>query len=365
MGGTVAYARMCALIADASEAVDLETYIYRPDATGDRFRACLVDAAVRGVRVRVLVDALGSDGLPDDYFDGLLAAGGEVRRFNPRRMLRFSFRNHRKLLRCDGRAVVGGLNIGDEYDGDGVERGWLDLAVEVSGPIVTTLAASFERMWHVAPFGRAELREFWGGRHSLPRVARPGGTELLLSGAGCPARDLRRRLAQDIRASRTCIAWVAYFLPSRRLGRAIRAAARRGNVRILLGALSDVAMSRWASERHFTPLLRSHARLYEFLPQVMHAKVVVTDDVVYIGSANLDVRSLRINFELLLRIPSIGLSHRLRAAFENDVGHAREIDLKSWRSTRTWWQSVRSYLSYVALARLDPYFATRRLRSLR
>jgi cardiolipin synthase len=365
VGGTAAYARMLALIDGARQGVELETYIYRPDAVGDRFRDCLVQAARRGVQVRVLVDAFGSDGLPDDYFDVFVAAGGQVRRFNPKRLLRLSFRNHRKLLRCDGRAIVGGLNIGDEYDGDGIERGWKDFAVEVSGPVVALLADSFERMWRLAPFGRADVRGFWRGRRALRRSAPGAATELLLSGPGCRSGVLRGRLARDIRESRRCIAWAAYFLPSRRIGRAIRAAARRGAVQIMLAAQSDVPMSRWASERHFTPLLRAHARLYEYLPQILHAKAVVTDEVVYMGSANLDVRSLLINFELLLRIPSAELAARLQVEFEEDVGRAQEIQLQSWRRTRAWWHSARSYVAYVLLARLDPYVATRKLQSLR
>jgi cardiolipin synthase len=354
---------MCALINGAREQVELETYIYKPDAVGDRFRECLVAAARRGVQVRVLIDAFGSDTLPEEYFDDLVAAGGEVRRFNPKRLLRLSFRNHRKLLRCDDRAVVGGMNIAAEYDGDGIERGWKDLAVEVAGPVVATLAASFERMWRLAPFRRRDLRGFWGGRRSP--ASNPRDTELLLSGPGCRSELLRGRLAKDIRESSRCLAWAAYFLPSRRIRRALRAAARSGDVHIMLAAHSDVPMARWASERHFTALLRSHARLYEYLPQILHAKAVVADDVVYMGSANLDVRSLRINFELLLRIPSPALAARLRAEFDGDVDRAHEIQLQSWRRTRAWWHATRSYAAYLVLARLDPYIATRKLQSLR
>ena len=83
------------------------------------------------------------------------------------------------------------------------------------------------------------------------------------------------------------------------------------------------------------------------------------------GSANLDVRSLRINFELLLRIPSAALAARLRGEFEADAAHAHEIQLHAWRRTRAWWHSARSYFAYVVLARLDPYVATRKLQSLR
>jgi cardiolipin synthase len=185
----------------ARTTVELETYIDEAGAVGDRFLAELTGAARRGVRVRVLVDAYGSDALRRDYFAPLIAAGGELRWFNPKRLLRLSFRNHRKLLRADGEAVVGGLNIADTYDGDGLETGWRDFAVRVDGPVVDALADSFARMWDLSAFGRREFRRFW--RRSPPLVAGADQQpELLLSGPGCPTAELRRRLLFDIRAAR-------------------------------------------------------------------------------------------------------------------------------------------------------------------
>jgi cardiolipin synthase len=188
---------------------------------------------------------------------------------------------------------------------------------------------------------------------------------LLISGPGCPTAELRRRLLFDIRAARRMQAWAAYFLPSRRIGAAIRDAARRGEAEIMLGEGSDVPISRWASEWLFTRFLRAGLRIYCYRPQIVHAKVLVLDDVVYMGSSNLDVRSLLINYELLLRIPSAALAARLRAEFETDRRHADTLDLLQWRRARRWWQSLRSYVAYQLLARLDPYLAARSLRSLR
>jgi len=314
--------------------------------------------------VRVLVDAYGSDTLRQDYFAPLIAAGGELRWFNPKRLLRLSFRNHRKLLRADGEAVVGGLNIADEYDGDGLEAGWRDFAVRVDGPVVEALAESFARMWDLSVFGRREFRLFWR-RAPLLAAGAHGQPELLLSGPGCPTAELRRRLLFDIRAARRMQAWAAYFLPSRRIGAAIRDAARRGEADIMLGERSDVPVSRWASERLFTRFLRAGLRIHRYRPQIVHGKAMLLDDVVYVGSSNLDVRSLLINYELLLRLPSAALAARLRAEFETDRQHADTLDPVRWRHGRRWWQSLRSYLAYQLLARLDPYLATRSLRSLR
>lgn len=363
-GGTAAYARMWQLIESAQERIDLEAYIYKPGAVGDRFLVLLSEAAGRGVLVRVLVDALGSDALSPGYFDPLLAAGGEVRVFNPRRQLRLSFRNHRKLLLCDAAAIIGGMNIADEYDGDGVERGWRDLAVLVHGSTVAELAASFERMWELAPFGRAEVRAFWIRR---PHLAAAGddAPQLLLSGPGCPTAELRRQLISDIRKARRFFGWAAYFLPSRRVGVAIRDLARRGVASIMLSSRSDVPLSRWASERLFTRFLRAGVKLYDYRPQIVHAKALVVDDVVYVGSTNLDVRSLLINYELLLRIPSAALAEQLQVEFRHDVARADRLELRRWRAGRRWWHALRSRFAYLLLARLDPYVAARSLRSLR
>ncbi len=160
-------------------------------------------------------------------------------------------------------------------------------------------------------------------------------------------------------------AWAAYFLPSRRIGAAIRDAARRGAADIMLGERSDVPVSRWASERLFGRFLRAGLRIHRYRPQIVHAKAMVLDDVVYVGSSNLDVRSLFINYELLLRIPSPALATRLRAEFDTDLRHADTLDPVRWRSGRRWWQSLRSYVAYQLLARLDPYLAARSLKSLR
>ncbi len=364
VGGSAAYACMWRLVRQARTAVELEIYIYEAGAVGDRFLAELTGAARRGVQVRVLVDAYGSDTLRQDYFAPLIAAGGELRWFNPKRLLRLNFRNHRKLLRADGEAVIGGLNIANAYDGDGFEAGWRDFAVRVDGPVVDALAESFARMWDLSAFGRREFLGFWRAGRRLA-VDAHGQPELLVSGPGCPTAELRRRLLFDIRPARRMQAWAAYLLPSRRIGAAIRDAARRGEAEIMLGESSDVPVSRWASERLFTRFLRAGLRIHCYRPQIVHAKVLVIDDVVYMGSSNLDVRSLLINYELLLRIPSAALAARLRAEFETDRRHADTLDLLRWRRGRRWWQSLRSYLAYQLLARLDPYLAARSLRSLR
>ena len=219
-------------------------------------------------------------------------------------------------------------------------------------------------MWDLAPFGRDEVRTFWLQRPRPPHPT-PGTPQLLLSGPGCPTAELRRQLVADLRRSRRFRGWAAYFLPSRRIGAAIREAARRGDAAIMLGKRSDVPLSRWASERLFTKFLHAGLRIHRYRPQIVHAKALVVDDVVYIGSANLDVRSLLINYELLLRIPSAALAEALRERFEADVTRADLLGARQWRAERRWWQTLRSYFAFLLLARVDPYLAARKLSSLR
>ena len=152
--GDEVFPAMLAAIDAARTSACLEIYIFAPGPLGQRFRETLIRAQLRGARVRVLLDAFGSMGLPGDFWEPLRAVGGEVRCFNSAALMRLSFRNHRKLLVCDKQvAFVGGFNIAHEYEGDGVHAGWRDLGLKLEGPLAAQLAVSFEEM-----FARAEFR---------------------------------------------------------------------------------------------------------------------------------------------------------------------------------------------------------------
>src|SRR5688572_12897738 len=152
--GQETFAAMLASIDSAERSVCLGTYIYGPGELGERFRDALLRAQQRGVTVRVLIDALGSMGLPDAFWTPLLSARAQVRYFNPLKLNRLSIRNHRKLLVCDDRvAYVGGYNISPESDGDGINCGWCDLGIRVEGPLAEELSDTFDEM-----FARADFR---------------------------------------------------------------------------------------------------------------------------------------------------------------------------------------------------------------
>lgn len=356
--GQRVYSVMLERIASARVELILEFYICKPGNVAERFRRALTEACRRGVRVRLLLDAYGSDEVAGGFWRELEQAGGELRWFNPLQLLRLSFRNHRKLFVADDIAIVGGMNLADDYDGDGILGGWRDLAIELHGPLVDDLCASFDRQWVLASFSPEAWRRFVRSR---PRTDDPGDrSALLLAGPGCRSAELRRALHRDLhRASRVDL-HAAYFLPSRRLRVALKDAARRGAVRVLVPAHGDVPMAQFATRHAIRRMSSSGLRFFDYLPQMLHSKLLVIDDIVYIGSANLDVRSRLINFELMLRLPAPGLAAQARTLFERDLTHARP----SPPPARGPWRRWREQAAYLLLARIDPYLARRKLRML-
>ncbi|MBS0386912.1 MAG: hypothetical protein JSR15_00425 [Proteobacteria bacterium] len=362
--GEATFAAMAALIGAASESVCLESYMVKPGEPAEGLLAALVAARARGARVQVLYDAFGSEGLPADFFAALVAAGGAVRVFSPARRLRLSFRDHRKLLVCDARrAIVGGHNIGPEYAGDGVTHGWLDVALQIEGPIAAELAASFAAMYALAPMSPAAIREFREAVRAQPDSAGP--VTLLTSGPGWRAGRLSRALRFDVKQARDVHCMAGYFLPPMRMRRALRrCTSGGGQVELLLAGKSDVPVARYAAEHLYARMLDGGARLYEYQPQVLHAKLFIVDDTVYVGSSNLDRRSLSINYELLLRLQWPELAEGARALFGAALAHSRAVPAASWRQRRHWWERWRSRFSYWLLTRIDPLLARRPLRSL-
>src|SRR5471030_520912 len=178
-GGEIFPAILVAL-GSAQKSIVLETYTYSDGRLGRRFLDALLAAARRGVRVRVLVDALGSWLLPDDFFDPLVAAGAEVRRFNPLHFWRFGVRDHRKLLVCDDSAIfIGGFNIADEYNGDGVTSGWCDIGFHMENDILAkNLAAAFDELFALASFHRKPLMRLRAFKRKRKFQKNPAGTLL-------------------------------------------------------------------------------------------------------------------------------------------------------------------------------------------
>jgi len=362
--GDETFAQMLSAIDAAKTSIEMESYIYVSAPIGERFRDGLIRACLRGVRVRALIDSFGSITLLDSFWQPLRKAGGEMRWFNPLTLRRFNIRNHRKLLICDREVgYIGGYNIASEWEGDGVTRGWRDLGLRITGPLAHELSASFDEM-----FARADFKH----RRFIRLRKRPGkhpisdqAAELLLSGPGRGRSPIKLALRRDLAQARTVQIIAAYFLPPRRLRRALMHVAQRGGrVQLVLPGKSDVPLIRLAAHSLYQRMLRAGVEIYEYQPQILHTKLIIVDAVVYAGSSNLDTRSLNINYELLARLKGGPLVAEARDIFSQHLSHSLQVHRVPWRKSRTLWNKLSERLAFLFFARFDPYVAWRQWKAM-
>lgn len=356
---------MLEAIRNARHNLVLETYIFAFDQIGGDVLGALVDAALRGVSIRVLADDYGSITLPNEYFDPLMAAGGEVRFFNPLRFGRFGVRDHRKLLVCDNHLVfVGGANIADEYDGDGLTQGWFDLMLRLEDvELARQLIDEFQKIFQAANFTRRPLPRLRAFRRLHPFRLKPEGVLAVKPGRGTGV--FQRALQKDLVNAGTADLIVPYFLPGRRLRKRLRQIVRRGGrARLILPAKCDVPAARAAAMFYYPRLLRAGVEIYEYQPQILHAKLYRIDDIVYAGSSNLDIRSFKLNYELMLRLTEPEAVAGAKKIFSEVLTHCVRIELKTFRQTQNFWQRWKNGWAHLLLARVDPLIALRQLDSL-
>jgi cardiolipin synthase len=343
--GAEAVDSMLAAIASARQEVLVEAYIFTDDSTGHRYLDALGEAAARGVRTAVLADAFGSLGTDDEFWREMRRRGVEVRLFHPllSAFLRYQFRDHRKILAVDRRiAFLGGMNIADEYAWSRRRHGrdpeaMRDTHLRVEGPVAAELAAVFAEGWQRADGEPVPA--------SLPGAPGSGGTRPDEESAGVPLLVLDSRpgrgsqetasiLTAVLTAARRSV-WltVGYFAPGRRVVSLLGTAAARGcDVRLLLPGPTDLPVVRHAGHAAFGRLLAHGVPIWEYQSAVLHAKTLVADGYLsIIGSANLDVRSLRLNAECGLVGLDDRLAEKLTEAFLRDLEVSREIDLAAWR----------------------------------
>ena len=331
--GEKAFDAMLADVARASSEVLLESYILKDDETGRRFQRALIDAAGRGVRVRVLADALGSFSTRSAFWSELRQAGIETRLYHPLGVpLQFlKFRDHRKILVVDRRvAYTGGMNIGNEYGSSllpSVGR-FRDTHARVEGQTAWEMAIVFREGWLRAGGSAIPLEP-------LEPAAVPGPRVMVLdSRPGRGARETAAAFAAIVGAVRRRL-WitVAYFAPRPRVLHILGAAARRGvDVRLLVPGRSDVRLVRHAGHGFFSGLLSRGVRIFEYQPAILHAKTLVADGrASVIGSSNLDFRSFERNAECNFAILDDVVGAAMEQQFEKDLAESVEILRPEWR----------------------------------
>lgn len=341
---------------DAAEStIQMQFYIYRDDEIGRRIRDALVRAAARGVGVWLMYDEIGCGLLGQTYFEPMRQAGARVSGFRTvpsrRRMLRLNFRNHRKLVVIDGKAVYfGGMNIGCEYCGrDQTVGQWRDTHAKATGPVALTGQLIFLEDWHWAQ--RTIPAEFdWSPRtFSAPANGTPVDAMLMFPSGPVDDREEGVLLFLQLISQANHRLWLAtpYFVCDDSILQALVLAKLRGvDVRILIPANPDHMLVRHAARAFAAEVSLFGVPIYSYNRGFTHQKVVLCDDIASIGSANLDHRSMRLNFELT------GIMHD--KAFADDVARMLARDMRRAVVLEgDWWQRLRPNERFAArLARL-------------
>ncbi|RPD85313.1 cardiolipin synthase [Luteimonas sp. 100069] len=330
--GAAKYTAVLADIARAEHHVHLEYYIYEPDHTGAALRDALVERARAGVRVRVLLDFVGSSA-SRRFFTPLLEAGGELAWFHPMRFGRFwqrpwtNLRTHRKIVIIDGRiGYTGGMNIADQQDERLRSDAYRDLHMRLVGKSVRVLQLVFAEDWAYATGQRDFLAEV--KRQTPPADAGPIRTQVLTSGPDSNWEAIHRAHVGAIHSAKTRV-WMTtpYFVPGEAAMMALTSAALAGlDVRLLVPQVSDSRIVTLAARSYFGELLLAGVRIYEYRSRLLHSKTLLVDDhLALIGSANFDHRSFRLNFEVSVLFDDTGVAAALAQHIESEFAHAPRV----------------------------------------
>jgi cardiolipin synthase len=337
-----------------------ETYIFADDETGSLVADALARAAARGVAVHVIVDGFGARDFAPRFRAMLEQAGAQVLVYRPkispltlrRNRLR---RMHRKLVVVDAQcAFVGGINILDDFDEDGLAPPRYDYAVRIEGPLVNDVWLAAAGLW--ARLAWLHFRRRWPRADAPSPVCAPVGTQsaaLVVRDNFRHRRDIEQAYVEQIAAARgEVLIAVAYFLPGRRFRRALVEASLRGvRVILLVQGLSDHPVMHYASRALFGSFLEAGIEIHEHAESELHAKVAVFDGVVAsVGSSNIDPFSLLLAREANVFANDGRFATALRTSLLEAIGRARPVPPQAWKR-RPFWARVRIWVAY-GIARL-------------
>ncbi len=337
------YPAMERAIGQAETFVHMEYYIMEPDETGRWFRDLLVDKAREGVEVRLLVDHFGSGRLGPDFWRPLVDAGGrfgfsmKTHLGNLPSLWRINYRNHRKITVVDGvHGFTGGINIGDNYLGKGLPEGyWRDMHLELEGAAASDLQRVFARDWMYA------TGELLKDRRYYPTPPEPGRAlaQIIASGPDRRWHPIHKLYFEAIATAQERVYVTSpYFVPDETITLALTTAALSGvDVRLLLPGRSDLPLVRLAGRSYYEELLQAGVRIFEYQRGILHAKTLCVDGRYgTIGSANMDIRSFLLNFEVNAFIYDETFAGELERVFLEDLEHAVELRAEEMGARPVW-----------------------------
>lgn len=342
-------------IDNARDKIILETYIFKLDKTGNQVLAALLRAITRGIKLKLLIDGVGSQQDSSAITVQLNSTSSEVRVFHPlpwdfsvyrtalkagrwySKILYFiasiNHRDHRKLCLIDDQvAWLGSYNITADhsnFSADSTEDYWHDTGLRVTGSVVQSLAANFDQVWHGKEGGIAERSRRFLAREQVKRRRQPK-LQLL---------NVLDQAQQRI--------WItnAYFNPSRQVLRVLKRKAKQGvSVQLIVPQQSDVIFFPLLSRSFYSDLLRTDIRVFEYGNRVLHSKTMLIDDQLLVGSTNLNYRSLFHDLELDILMDDTVVVEQMQQRFREDVSASVEITLRHWQQ-HPWLLKLLSWMS--------------------
>lgn len=357
--GPVFFDALERLIDEAKEEIHFQVYIFENDTTGKQIAGALIRAAMRGVKIFLLVDAFGSSNLPDETTNQFRQAGVEVKRYGPfyyKGRFHFGRRLHRKVIVFDRKiAIVAGLNISDNYNDTEDKKAWLDFAVIMDGKVVINLYSICLQRWIKKPLRQLPMKKMLRENKSPASDIQIRQNDMIRG-----LNEANATYRREIKNANECLFIVGgYFLPGGRVRRMMRHAVERGvKIQIIIAAESDVWLQRNAIQYLYNWLLRHHIIIYEYLPSNVHGKLLIADKkIISIGSYDLNNLSTLSNIELNVDIPSDHLAATLQSQLEKITAtECRRVTTEElYKRTNLWkriwyWTSFQVVKSFFALA---------------
>lgn len=318
---------------EAEQYIHIEYYIFRTDRLGREIISILIEKALQGVEVLFIFDAAGSRKIAVEDIQSMEQAGIKVQVFSPLKYgffnQKLNFRNHRKIIIVDGKiGFVGGLNVGIEYLGENKKIGfWRDTHMKLTGEAVYSLHTVFLLDWEYVS-GDSVLKKYSKTESIIDDSILDGAVQVVASGP-----DTQQGLMCDFYfamiASAEKSIWIAtpYFIPDEPIRTALRIAAAKGvEVRIMVPEVNDGFLTQYASRSYFPELLRTGAEIYSYKKGFLHQKIIIIDgNLASLGTANMDMRSFHLNFEVNVFLYGTSSIRDLVAHYEQDIEDSEKI----------------------------------------
>jgi cardiolipin synthase len=345
--GDAKFNDLISCLEEAKSYIHMEYYIFRPDQIGKKILEVLERKASEGIEVKFLYDGMGTLNLPQITFNKLKKYGGETASFLPFSYipnLRINYRNHRKIVIVDGQtAFIGGFNIGDEYIGRSVEFGyWRDTHLRISGGAVNSIQRQFLLDWR---FAKNDKEEFKKKYFPEKKMKGDSGVQIVSSGPDSVVTSVKYGYFKIINsASDSICIQTPYLIPDESILQALKVASLSGvDVKIMIPAMADHIAVQYASMSYIWELMEAGVKCYLYKRGFLHSKMITADGVIgSVGSANFDMRSFNLNFEINAFIYDPNIIKKLDSDFIQDLLYCKELTVTDYNKRKFYHKALES-----------------------